>query len=299
MIDFRRLRQFVAVAETGNFHRASQRLSLAQPAISRQIKSLEADLGVKLFMRHAKGVQLTEAGKCLLDGARKILDDLNALSTATRRAGSGQPRFLRVAFSEIGSGNGIIPRTISAFQVGDPDIDLDLITMDSTNQILALRHGEIDAGFTYLAPSDDTELDRLNIESGPILLAIPKTHHLASRDKSTVDLISGETIFCVSDKVNERFVKSLHTALQAHNVSLKVLAKATSGAEVLSFVSAGIGLGLVSPAMTWHLPPDIAVIPLIDLDMTVSVSLAWRRDNESRPLKSLIDIVKKEIVYHA
>jgi DNA-binding transcriptional LysR family regulator len=298
MIDFRRLRQFVAVAETGNFHSASRRLNLAQPAISRQVKSLEADLGVELFIRHAKGVQLTQAGRCLMEGARKIFADLEQLTAATRRAGSGQVGCLRVAFSEIGSGNGIIPRAISAFQAAEPAVDLDLTTMDSANQILALRLQEIDAGFTYLAPPNDAELDSLNIESGPMLLAIPKAHRLAHREKITVDLVKGETIVCVSDKVNGRLARALSSTLKAQSVTLKLLT-ATSGAEVVSLVSAGIGLGLVGPAMTWHLPEDIIAVPLVELDMVVNVALAWRRDNVSGPLSGFIEIVRMAIEPHA
>ena len=113
-IDLRRLRYFVAVAEESSFRRAGKRLKIAQPALSSQVKQLEKELGVQLFDRTGRGVQLTEAGQFLLEEARRLLGQVGQTVYMTRRVGHGKVGRLTIGFLPS-VGHGVLPSVLREF----------------------------------------------------------------------------------------------------------------------------------------------------------------------------------------
>lgn len=143
--ELRHLRYFVAVAEELNFSRAARRLKIAQPPLSVAIRQLETELGTELFQRSSREVTLTEAGRVLLEGARRTLAEAESSFSAAQRAGAGELGSLRIGFSWSARFE-TLPTLGQAFRARHPDVELLTEEMWNTRMIAALRTGSIDVG---------------------------------------------------------------------------------------------------------------------------------------------------------
>src|SRR5215471_5340256 len=132
-VELRHLRYFVAVGEEEHFGRAAARLHVVQPALTRQVQQLEAELGCALFARLKRGVRLTEAGKVFLAEARRLLADLDQSVDRTRLVAQGQVGRLRVGFADTATYSGVLPTLLRDFRARWPDVRLELC-------VLALPH---------------------------------------------------------------------------------------------------------------------------------------------------------------
>jgi DNA-binding transcriptional LysR family regulator len=149
-MELRHLRYFVAVGEDQHYGRASRRLGVAQPALSRQIQDLEKEIGVKLFDRMPRGVKLSAAGELFLEDARRILQDIGGATARAARVARGQSGTLRVGFAENVSWHGVAPNSFRRFREQQPDVDLQLQPAGSLEQLEAIRSGRLDAGFANI-----------------------------------------------------------------------------------------------------------------------------------------------------
>src|SRR5580700_11190472 len=160
-MELRHLRYFVAVGEEQHYGRASRRLRVAQPALSRQIQDLEAEVGFQLFERLPRGVRLSAAGKLFLEDARRILHEVNEAAERAGRVARGRSVSLRVGFTENASWRGVVPESFRRFRELHPDADLQLQPFSSLEQLDAIRSGRLDADFVFNMPKRDPELDLL------------------------------------------------------------------------------------------------------------------------------------------
>ena len=193
-MELRHLRYFMAVGEELSFTRAAERLHIAQPPLSQQIKQLEEELGVTLLQRGARPLRLTGAGEVLLQRSRALLADLDAAIAETRRTGRGQTGKLSVGFA--GSAMYVfLPDVINTFREACPNVELNLHEMLASEVAQALQERKIDVGFArpQLPPLDHIA-QRLILEE-PYLAALPKRHRLA-----------GRTLIALSDLADEPFV---------------------------------------------------------------------------------------------
>src|SRR6476469_5016666 len=145
-MELRHLRYFVAVAEELNFGRAAQRLHIAQPPLSRQIRDLEREIGTPLFERGARGVELTHAGRAFLPEVRLTLVQAERAQRTAQRAALGETGRLRVGFVEAATHSGILPDVLGFFRMHLPAIGLSLLEMVSAQQAEALHDSRIDLG---------------------------------------------------------------------------------------------------------------------------------------------------------
>jgi DNA-binding transcriptional LysR family regulator len=182
-IELRHLRYFVAIAEEGSVTRAAERLGIAQPPLSQQLRALEEEVGAPLLVRSFRGVHVTEAGQILLDGARKILNQVEETLAATRRAGRGERGYLKVGYTSSAAFNICVPGAIGSFRRGFPDIVLAMEEACTAELIESLRSKKVDVAFVR-APLHDIE--GLVVESlieEDMVAAVPAHHRLAKTGK--------------------------------------------------------------------------------------------------------------------
>jgi DNA-binding transcriptional LysR family regulator len=176
-VEIRHLRYFVAVAEELHFGRAAQRLHIAQPPLSQQIRRLEEMLGHALFVRTSRDVRLTAAGEELLERARHTLTKIEADLAATQRIGRGEAGALTVGF--IGSGMlTALPRMLGRYRKQYPQVDLQLREFYTARLVDALLEGTVDVGFLR----DAGEVDGLDVEvvlAETFVVVLPRKHPLA------------------------------------------------------------------------------------------------------------------------
>src|ERR1700750_1830069 len=162
-MELRHLRYFVVVGEEQHYGRASRRLRVAQPALSRQIQDLEEEVGFKLFERLPRGVKLNAAGELFLQDARRILQEVGEAVVRAARVARGQSGTLRVGFAENASWGGVVPDSFRRFREQRPDAVLPLQPAASLEQLEAIRAGRLDGGFVNFMPKSDPELDQLPV----------------------------------------------------------------------------------------------------------------------------------------
>ena len=195
-MELRHLRYFVAVGEEQHYGRASRRLRVAQPALSRQIHELEEEVGFKLFDRLPRGVKLSAAGKLFLEDARRILQAVSEATARAARVARGQSGTLRVGFSENASWHGVVPDSFRRIREQQPDAQLQLQPAASLEQLDAIRSGRLDAGFVNFMPKADPELDQLTVAVHHVELAVPKRHRLTKLKKLRLrDLVNAAFVW--------------------------------------------------------------------------------------------------------
>jgi DNA-binding transcriptional LysR family regulator len=188
-VESRRLRYFVAVAEELSFVRASQRLRIAPPALSRAIGELEAHLGVKLFERSSRHVALTEAGSALLPDVRRALQDLDAATSRIQRL-SGHERRLTVAYKSDMDG-GLLQQIADVLANEHPAASVEALLGGWGEQPEQLRQGLADAALLY-EPFDQEGLAFELLIEEPRLVALPTAHPLAGRDVVSLSQLEEE-----------------------------------------------------------------------------------------------------------
>ncbi len=286
-MELRQLRYFIAVAKSEHFRRAAKSLSIAQPALSRQVKALEDELGVLLFERLARGVRLTEPGRILLHDANRIIDEVEAAGERVKRSARGQVGTLRIAFSEAMSGHDVMTQAIRSFRAAYADVEIILTPMTSQLQVEALRTGRIDAGFQYSRSSGTDGFEHHEMARENLLLALPHTHPLAARKEIRLIDLKEEPLICVAQNINPNF----YSAVMAMFVSLKIvprIVQEASSVVVLSLVAVGMGLGIVSSALRWHVPQGVVLRNVKGLSLPTAVDLVWRKGDLSPALSQFV-----------
>jgi DNA-binding transcriptional LysR family regulator len=269
---------FVAVAEELHFGRAAERLHIAQPSLSHQIRRLEQQLGVTLLERTSRRVELTPAGEALLTEGRRLLTQSQRVVRVTRAAGSER---LTVGFYGSAAG-ALLPRLLRAFGEDHPTVEVSVrdLLLGRIDEILA---GVVDVAFTRLLPGQ-AEVEIEVIAREPRLVAIPPGHPLADRGSLTfADL--GQERFITNPAVEADGPPARWLAEQTrHGLAGRVATEAASVQEILTLVASGRGVSLVPASIAGHYPrADVKYVEVKDADPAV-VSLAWPK----APLRPIV-----------
>jgi DNA-binding transcriptional LysR family regulator len=176
-LDLRKVRYFVVLAEELNYRRAAERLHVAQPVLTRQIRSLERDLTAQLFERGRAGTRLTDAGRQLLADAKGLLADAQATRRRVARLGETSRTFT------IGFMPGLtVTEPVRAFAASHPEVTVDVLRTDWTDQVRVLRDGRVDIGYVRM-PIDLTALSSWLLFTEAQVAVVPAAHRLAGRDR--------------------------------------------------------------------------------------------------------------------
>jgi DNA-binding transcriptional LysR family regulator len=282
-LDLRLVEYFVAVAEELHFGRAAERLHIAQPSLSQQIRRLEAQLGVSLLERNSRNVRLTPAGTALLEEGRQTLSQAQHAIRATRAAGA--PR-LTIGFYGSAASE-LLPAILRAFGERLPSVEVCVreLLLGSIDNIL---DGSVDIALTRLLPGQ-TELEVDVLAQEPRLAALASGHPLAARRSLRFADLRDES-FIINTLSKQQATPSRWLAEQRrHGLPGRVAAEATSVQEILALVAAGRGICLLPAAVVRHYPRvGVAYVPVRDADPAV-VSLAWRRAPICSEVKAFIE----------
>jgi DNA-binding transcriptional LysR family regulator len=249
-LDLRKLRYFVAVADTLHFGRAAEQLHIAQPVLSRQIRALEHDLGAPLFTRDSHGVVLTDAGTQLLTDAGPLL----ASADAARRRVTGAARGGRRLMVGFRAGIAVAP-AVQQFATGHPDVLVDVQRIEADEQAPMLLDGRIDVGYIRL-PIDETGLRVAPLYREPRVAVLPTSHRLAGKEELTEADLVGEPLLWHADT-------STQPTRRPHP-NAGYLVRGVD--ETLEHVAAGRGISFLARSATvFYTHPDVTYVPVPDL----------------------------------
>lgn len=285
MSDVARLRYFVGVAEELHFGRAAERMFVAQPALSQQIRKLEEQLGVTLFERDRRHVSLTPAGVALLPEARAAVEQVNRALAVGRRFRSGRIGRLDIGYTP-GAVGGLMGQIVRAFRDAHPDIDLELHHYSFSDVSAGLRNGEVDAGFVRL-PLGLPDLRYRTLVVEPRVIALPPEHPLANRDElSIAELLDEPWIAIATNDATWRdfWLATEHRGGRPAHIG----AEAATPDEAFEAVLAGRGVLLTRTTIAERFAGEgIATIPVPDAGPSHG-AIAWRKTTESPLLQAFI-----------
>ena len=290
------IRSFLTVVEEGSLHRASARLHISQPALSRQMQALEHELGGRLLERSATGVTATAGGQALVERMGAVLASYDLAISDTRRTLRGQTDQLRIAYLPSAAQE-YLNGPLRVVRQSHPQTDLKLVNLSPGQQINALRAGEIDIGIT----NESGELlagefyTRKLAEMGSCI-ALPEHHRLATQDRVRLSDLNGE--FFVSEDSQQ--VPGMDLRLKAYckrygKFRPKFHGSAKTLADGFELVT-NENVVLILPAFVSHLsPPGVVILPLADAEVTWKILVMWRRGRAGGALKALLDALFTEV----
>lgn len=281
-MELRHFRYFMAAAEELNISKASRRLSVSQPAISRLIHDLEGELGVKLFIRERFGLALTPAGEKLLVYARQILD----LSNEAARVLRNQPATattISIGFivSSLGS---FLNTALKSFRKTYPDIMVKIHELSPADQVKALRKGQIDAALIGNSCGViNDEFETKTLFEMKLVAVLPSNHRLAKRKLISLKELEQDDFIGYSEESFPGRNQTIINACRVAGFKPNLEYQANSLVEVLAMIGAGSGVCLM-PVDVANLPhPDTEFIPIKEKIDPIRFTAAWRRDDE-RPI---------------
>lgn len=243
-MDIRQLKYFVAVADTRNFTRASERLHIAQPPLSRQIQLLEEELGVQLILRNIRPLRLTEAGRMFYEQALQIINRLDQLKTATRQIGLNQRRTLSIGFVASTLYGGL-PMLVRKLRQGYPDVDIQLVELTSMQQFAALKSGRIDVGFGRIR-SNDATVARTVLREERLVLAIALGTPLAAQaGRVGLKELNGQRLIVYPKEPRPSFADHVLSLLRDQGVQPAEVHEVREIQTALGLVAAESGLCLI------------------------------------------------------
>lgn len=243
-MELRQLRYFIAVAEEGNFSRAAKRLHVSQPPLSTQVKSLEAELGVRLFERSNRGVSLTAAGSVFFEETRAVLARLEHAKSKALRADRGDIGMLSIGFVSIAD-YGILPPALKNFRSSFPLVDVQLHELTTDAQIRELRAARLDLGIG-LGPVDEPDLEFERVLCEELVLAAPSGHPAAKGD-GAIDLrtLSNASFIVPPRDIAPGLYDLIISYCRSFGFAPRITQHARQMQTVIGLVSCGMGFALV------------------------------------------------------
>jgi DNA-binding transcriptional LysR family regulator len=286
-IELRLLRYFAVVAEERHVGHAAARLFISQPALSQQVRALEEQVGVPLFVRHPRGMELTEAGEALLQEARQVLASSDRLEAAVEELGRGHIESLRLGLPP-GLPPGLLPDLLAALRAKEPDARVEVRELTTPEQLVALGDGSLDIGLVR-EPVDDSRLSRRTLLVEPLGVSLPAAHRLAERSELTLRELADELFVCFP----RAWAPSLHDVLVNELREQGIQARFQDAVQLSTtegMVAAGLGITLSAPPWLEG-ATGIVWRPLSDVRIEIRTAAAWRSGNRSPLLKAMVDLL--------
>lgn len=285
------LRTFCIVAEELNLTRAAQRMHMTQPPLSRKIKSLETNLGSKLFIRSPQGLRLTDTGQFLYEQAHQLLDRVEAVKATIRRMERHKRPLLRIGFVPSVFYDQL-PLLVRELRQKD-SIELTLVEMTTVQQVQALKAGRIDVGFGRLK-IDDPEVRQKVLFSEPLLAALPVGHPLQDLNPSLEELVKFPLILFPSQP-RPSFADIVQGFFFRHGLKPHVVQETNELQTALSLVASGLGITLVPEQVMNVNRKGITYARLADAKISTPVICSRRHGEGSSPLLEEVGKILKRL----
>lgn len=291
-MELRHLRYFVALAEDLNFTRAARRLNMAQPPLSQQIQQLERELGVQLFRRTNRHVELTCPGHVFLAEARSVLEQVDHAARSARRAEGRDLGKLTVGAGVTSIGS-VLSQVLPAFCQDHPGVDFRLRELPPQKGADMLRTGAIDLGF-LVPPFNQEDLATEVVLRDPVVAILRIDHPLANGHPIELSEIASERLVVPDRGWSPTLHDQLIRVCQEAGFSPNIVHTAGQFQTIFMLVRAGLGMGLATSSAQASSVPGVSCVPV--RSATVPVQMAWRSSDESPVLRGFIQLVRSRFV---
>ena len=294
-MELRHLRYVVTVADTLHFGQAAERLHLSQPPLSQQIRQLETELGVALFHRTKRHVELTDAGRLFVEEARVILAQAAHASNLALRVNQGEVGQLAIGAAGPADAE-IFVEILRAFATRHPQIRLMIRNMGSAEQARAISEGRLHVGFLAL-PIDEPDLATEIVLRRPIVIALPRDHALASRARVPLHALANEPHIMFARRMGPRLYDAVLAACREAGFTMHIAHELDYLHTACALVEAGLGVCFVPAAIQEQRSNGIVLRPITPSLPHVDSQLAIAYKPHSCELVTLfVDVVKEVMV---
>jgi len=294
-MDLKRLKYFVTVAEELHFGRAAKRLHITQPPLSQQIQLLEHELGMMLFHRTRRRVELSSIGKVFLVEARALLKQSEDAVARTRRVQRGEAGRLSIGWMPW-SVLTPLPFMIREFCQRFPEVHLDVHSLSAESQLEALHEGTIDAGFVlwisdFGLPARTGRLKTEIVLKPPLVVVVPQTHRFASAGRVELADLANEPYILFKRESGQVFYDYVISFYQRNGLRLDIRHEADHPSTVLGLVAAGLGITIL-PYTSTHAIPGVVCCDLPAASPQLEIALTWRPQNDSTLLANFTETIR-------
>ena len=290
-MELRQLRYFVAVAETGNISRAAQKIFLTQPALSRQIKALEEEIGQCLLERQAHSIRLTPAGEAMLREAREVLQHAEQAVERVRASAAG--RRLRIGYAPS-LASGLLAPAVASFTQVHPGTRVELSDLSTGEMLSGLESRKLDVVVTVEPGGETRSLKWVPLVRSPWQLAVGTTHRLAGRSRVKPAELAQEPLLVFRQKDYPEYWENITGWLQANGLRPRIAGEYDGAESLLAAVEAGLGVAIVS-ARTAHLfPTRVRLKNLTAAPAPLCIVAGYRADRaDDKPLAVFVEELRR------
>ena len=293
-MELRHLRYFIAAAETENVTRAAQRLHVSQPALSRQIRDLEDELGFPLFERSAKSVRLTPAGHAFLPEARAVLSRAESAVQTARSVAIGSGAEVRVGYATSPTAK-IFPSMLRAFQMEMPKARVKLHDLSTEEMLQRLKESQIDVA--VMVKPGGSMMRGLNFEplaEDEMCLAVGRKHELARKAMVKLDEILGQHFIALSRAEYPDYHEAWNALFASAKTKSRIVEEHDSISSLIASVEACAGVALVSESIACLAGNRLKLLRIIPSPKPLSIGIAWLRSGKQKPAtRTFIECAKR------
>lgn len=289
--EIRHLRHFIAVAEELNFSLAADRLSLAQPALSRSIKQLEDQLELQLLVRSSRQVTITDEGKLFLQGAYQVLELLEETHRKVQIAARGEAGYLRIGYTNFAI-IGTLPTILNAFRVAYPAIKLDIVHKFTSQQIEDIKNKKLDFAFVT-GPIQEESLDSMTVQRDKLVAIVSNQHPLATRASVGLKELANEPFVMGFVKGWNYFYLHVQTICMRRGFLPKIVQEAYDSESIFGFIEANMGITLHIECARNYYRKGVTVLDIDDVEERILTDIIWLRGQETPAQRKFIDFVRE------
>ena len=280
-VELKKLRYFVTVATLKNFTAAAKALNTVQPAISRQIADLEAELGVKLLIRNTRVVTLTEAGSYLLKNAQRMFELELEMVTNVRKIEKGEIGHIRIGYLASACFS-FIGKLVRLFSTQFPNVRVQLVEMTSQEQINAFDKHEIDVGFSRPIPSNmNTRLDCLNIYNDRLVVVVPELHALSTYEHIAISDLKDENIILLNRMSAVGLFNKISGIFHQEKINPNIISQPSNMQTLLTEVSAELGIAIAPSCVANLYTKGCLLVPLMGAEIKVPLEIQYMTNKTS------------------
>jgi DNA-binding transcriptional LysR family regulator len=295
-MELRHLRYFVAAAEAENVSRAALKLHVSQPALSRQIRDLEGELGFQLFERSAKSVRLTETGRSFLREAHAVLERAEDAVRTARAIATGGRAELHVGYAPSPTVR-IMPLILRAFQKQFPNVRVRLHDLSTEEMLAGVREGKLQLAF--LVRLNCGMLRGLHFEElarDTMCLAVPPNHKLARLRSTTVVQAAQQPLVVFSRKEYPEYLEYLEALFAPIKAKARIAEEHDSAASLIAAVESGCGVAVVPQSFACSAGPRLRFIPLSPAPEPLVIGALWARNGLTANAEALMKVARQAVL---
>jgi DNA-binding transcriptional LysR family regulator len=296
-MDIKQLKCFATTAEVLHFGNAAQQLNMLPTTLGRQIKLLEESLGVRLFVRSTRHVNLTTAGNTLYRDAKVILKQVAATELSLRQLSKVKGGKLRIGAIDSAAVS-LLPSVLCEFRERYPRIETELIECESAQQLQFLMSGHIDLGFIR-PPVREDSLKYEFLFHETLMVAMPEGHALANKTQIEMTDLVDRPLIVPPRRTRSHSYRAVMRAFEAAGEEPKIVIEVSERQTVVSLVAAGVGIALVP---SWVTKFQITGVVYRQLEpalsaksMDAELGVAWSEDLRSPLCESFLDLVRNRL----